>query len=480
MGETDTTATTQYYARLGLEFDPFAAGAMPDFFFVGAQRRFLVQRAVHALYFSGATVLLLGADGSGKTRTLDEIQHELKDLADISRIEATVLMNIVEIRDALVASFGLPLHTVNSNIDLLAALNQMRPADHDPQPILLAIDVAQLLAIDVLAECAALANSSGGRLRLLLAGEFDLATAWQQAEAGAAEILELAPLDRAEVADYVRTKLQAAGYREEQPLPETELDALFAQSGGNFAAINTLAPQWLARSPATSIAHRVKKLPVLHIVVIAALLAAVILLMLYRNHDDSVASVTATNTVELKNAALPNKAHEQNSIALELPKAAPAHESTAQAIEPPITKSAPNMPETTPAAVPSPNPQTVVPAKVEKAENKKSQMESTLSGDEQALLAMPAAHYVLQLMGAEAKITLDKFANGAGRGVKFYYYRTQLRGRPWFIVVAGPYSDKNAAQAALSKLPEPVRKQQPWARSIANVQADIRAHRGDR
>jgi DamX protein len=81
-------------------------------------------------------------------------------------------------------------------------------------------------------------------------------------------------------------------------------------------------------------------------------------------------------------------------------------------------------------------------------------------------------------MGAESKTTIDKFAAGAGKGLKFYCYRTKLRGKPWFVVVAGPYADKGAAQAALNKLPNAVRKQRPWPRTLANVQADIRAHAG--
>lgn len=96
------------------------------------------------------------------------------------------------------------------------------------------------------------------------------------------------------------------------------------------------------------------------------------------------------------------------------------------------------------------------------------------------MLSFPAAHYVLQLMGAESKSTIDKFAKGAGKNLKFYSYRSQLRGKPWFIVVTGPYADKRAAQAAQAELPEAVRNQQPWPRTLANVQADIRAHRTTR
>lgn len=497
------TASTDYYARLGLECDPFAGNAMPDFYFVGAQRRFLVQRAVHALYFSGATVLLLGAHGTGKTRTLDEIKKELQDLADICRIEATVLMDAAEIRGLLAAALGLPGAVAAGNAEFVHALERMRPADGDPQPVLIAIDAAQLLSIATLAECAALVAGAGGRLRLLLAGEIDLATSWQQAQAGAAEILELAPLDRNETADYVRTKLQAAGYREELSLSDAEFDQLFTQSGGNFALVNALAPQFLQLPTETSpVVRRIKALPILHIGVIAALLAVIILLALYRGGSNSQSSPDAqlskpandqAQQISAKKPASEKKSGaEQNSIALQLPE--PTRPAT-NAPNPTLPAATATVATPAETSVPTPAPVAIenktqnaekklVTEKAEKIEkvekaatiNKKEIAEK--SADESALLGFPSSNYVLQLLGAESKITVEKFANGAGKDLKLYFYRTQLRGKPWFIVVTGPYADKNAAQAAQAKLPEAVRKQQPWLRTLANVQADIRAHSG--
>lgn len=504
---------SDYFTRLGLASDPFAVDALPEFFFVGAQRRFLVQRAVHALYFSGATVLLLGSDGVGKTRTLTEIETDLKDLADICRVEATVLMDATQIRALIAASLGLPNPVAVGNAELVYALERMRPTECDPQPILIAIDAAQLLSVETLAECAALVASAGGRLRLLLAGEADLHIAWQQAQAGAAEVLELKPLDRSETEDYVRTKIQAAGYREEQFLTDAKFNKLFELSGGNFAVINALVPQLLLQdqSEPVSISRRVKALPLMHIGIVAALLAGVIVLMLYRKGDPAEANaIQLARPADIAEPLTKKEGGERNSIALQLPvtPSKPAETSTSASVEAstyaeastqPVESVANRAVEKAPVqAITSVQEKTTVqekPAVLEKtvaqekpvASKKENPVKSEITqpapsknnlrdADEQALLAMPSSNFVLQLMGAESVATVDKFAKGAGKGLKLYVYHTKLRGKPWIIVVTGPYRDKNAAQTAVEKLPDAVRKQQPWPRSLINVQADIRAH----
>jgi DamX protein len=60
-----------------------------------------------------------------------------------------------------------------------------------------------------------------------------------------------------------------------------------------------------------------------------------------------------------------------------------------------------------------------------------------------------------------------------------YAYRTDLNGRPWFIVVTGPYPSRNAATAAAEALPTQLRDQKPWPRAVKNIQADIRHSQAD-
>ncbi len=465
---------SEYFTQLGLEADPLAADAMPEFFFVGGQRRFLAQRAAQSVYFSGSIVLLLGANGAGKTRMLDEVVAELRDVADICRIDATVLMNGGDIRQQLAAGVNLPPQAAHSNTELLFALDRSRPAAGEPQPILLIIDAAQLLSIETLTECAALIQGAGGRLRLLLAGESDLATAWQQGHCGDADILQLQPLDAVDTADYLHTRLQAAGCTASIPFAPELLAELYAQSGGNIGAIHKVAPQLLTPTQIASNTPAMSRLPLLHIGIAAGLLTIVILLLIYRNGDDDPSSAAAVIKSESDHQAIPLSLPTSPStpptpvnkpaIATANPSAstiaAPAPAPAPKPVEKPIAK-----PAVEPVAQPEPTPAPkIVPDN------------GAFDSDERALLALPAQQVMLQVIGAEARASVDKFAASAGKEVKLYVYSTRLRGKPWHIALTGPYADKNTAAAAVQKLPEAIRKQQPWPRSIANIQADIRAH----
>jgi DamX protein len=487
-------APANYFESLSLAFDPFADDAMPTFFFVGGQRRYLAQRAVHLLYFSGAMVLVLGASGAGKSRLLNEIGGELSEIADVCRIEATVMTDGPQLRAQLADAIGLAADATVSPTDFLLALRNNRPGDAEPLPVVLLIDSAHLLAIDTLAETVALVQGSGGRLRLLMAGQGELATSWQQADVGAAEVLHLTDLDRQETADYLHTRLQAAGAVVPIPFDSALLDELFVQSGGNIGAIHALVPQlFTPAASAKPLSRRAKSLPLAHIGIIAALLATVIILVLYRGSGPSKTDAPAA-------AAKPAASGtDQHSVPLALPRA-----SNKPAPEPAIAQAAPEPAETAagqPIPVPAPvptspsQPKRVEPKPAEAPKSAsvvkpvaqesvakpiKEPVEPAYAGDERELLALPATQFMLQLLGAESRATIDKFKASAGRERPLLIYHTQLRGKPWFIVTTGPYPNKAAAQAAIAKMPEVLRKQQPWPRSVANVQADIRAHSGNR
>jgi DamX protein len=50
------------------------------------------------------------------------------------------------------------------------------------------------------------------------------------------------------------------------------------------------------------------------------------------------------------------------------------------------------------------------------------------------------------------------------------WFAIERNGRPWFSLVAGSYSDPASAQASISRLPAPIRENEPWIRTFASIQ----------
>ena len=99
-----------------------------------------------------------------------------------------------------------------------------------------------------------------------------------------------------------------------------------------------------------------------------------------------------------------------------------------------------------------------------------------LSSAEQALISAASSSFVAQLFGSysenSAKVFIQENKSKAGPLLR---YRTEHKGKSWFVVVSGPFESKAVAKKAVGKLPAKLRNQQPWVRSIEPIQELLNA-----
>ena len=86
----------------------------------------------------------------------------------------------------------------------------------------------------------------------------------------------------------------------------------------------------------------------------------------------------------------------------------------------------------------------------------------------------PATEYALQLLGTRSRQAAQDFMKSHSGLGDLGYFETVHEGKPWFVVTQGAYATRSQAQQGVARLPESLRKQQPWPRSMGSIQQSLR------
>lgn len=509
------TGADHYVHRLGLDDDPFASHFQTDYFYNGGMRQQLLEQLLHYCRFGEQVLLLTGSTGSGTSTVLEVLLSDLYDQMDCCRVNAEELLSPDQLLFSLAEQ--LDFSSPGSIVDLLNDLRQCVD-DEGGEPILIAVDQAHYLSVEGYELLMHLVQSEPGLVHLLFAGEYQIE---QLAKLGGfdeadLQLLELEALTESETGEFLMGLLRSVGYAGEPPLSADQLSVLYQQSAGNLLEIKRVAPGLLGLNSGQAASGF--SIPPKHMAVVGVL--ALLLLaswffpgaeqvdelsssvpisgqrvsapvVLDIDRDDpkpvsvpgdkpAVAAPVAINEPSLSTeppaskpiAPVAEVARVQSVPPVSLPasrlvveRAEPVTVEPAPAKAPAVSKSAP---ESTPESAPELT-LSAPPPIVAASEN--------IPPREQRLLKLTASHYMLQLLGSVDEQRTREFVKRYIGKFALTYFETQRNDAPWFVVVAGPYEDREVAKAAAKALPGKLQKQKPWTRSVASVQADIKANR---
>ena len=85
-----------------------------------------------------------------------------------------------------------------------------------------------------------------------------------------------------------------------------------------------------------------------------------------------------------------------------------------------------------------------------------------------------AQNWVLQIMGARDPATLVKFAIQHKLGHTSAWFKTELGGKPWYVLIHRLYTDKDIARQSIQRLPADLKASKPWVKNMAVIQKSIR------
>ncbi|MEG2891703.1 MAG: SPOR domain-containing protein [Aeromonas sp.] len=83
-------------------------------------------------------------------------------------------------------------------------------------------------------------------------------------------------------------------------------------------------------------------------------------------------------------------------------------------------------------------------------------------------------HFSVQLMGAGSLAAIEQFVLAHRLDGEIWVYRTSRHGSPWYVVLKGDHASLSQAQAAIRQLPPALQKAQPWPKSFAQVNRELK------
>lgn len=446
-----------YLDHYGLSAAPFRITPDTDVFFAGANRGLTLDAMVYAITHDEGIVKVSGEVGSGKTMMCRMLTERLPPhvvivyLANPSLSRDDILYAIAD--ELKIAAPALP-----SSAMLRILHEHLIKLVSDGRRVVVLIDEAQAMPIETLEEIRLLSNLESSRhklLQLVLFGQPELngilaRPEMHQLKERITHHFTLEPLPRSDVADYLRFRLRAAGYRGPEIFGSAAVKLITDASLGMTRRINILADKSLVAAFADN-THQIAP-----------------------RHVRGAIRDSGFGPDRHRRARLGILVSAFALVTVALGAFLPKFDEHAQTAKPmgaAIIATAPvqiPIAATTPATPPSP-----VPAAT-KHLMLGSQTSARIEATRQWLANTADDHWFIQLLTADASGP-DKIEDFVANTIRqtdenqVHVYVAEINGKKRVGVIYGDYPSSEAALAAAKRFPQSLRNLKPFTRLVKQL-----------
>ena len=480
----------KYTKNLNLAYDPFGPAAAAKRLFGGGNRQQLLDQIIEHSLYSQSIMSVTGCLGCGKTTLAKTYCQSFGGEAVCAFVPATLFMNKSQFLEKLGEQIPVHLNDQETDSAVGSIHRYASQLDLEMKALMLVVDDAHELSSDVLNLIMAIKNSPAAAIHVLMFGETQLQSMLQSALSGKADLtlieIEMSELGGEDTVEYVKFKLAEAVYDGELSISVSELGNIHNLSNGIPGTINALVSNALEEVNFSATVS--EKLPGLISLgnrywAVAATLVVLLLGALFVMDPDprldqqqSVAdrgssisipvtlestAATTLNTGTIAAAEVVTDFEQQVTTIKETSAAIDeaAIDVIDSVVDAEIIAGATATETDSPEAL---------------KEELKEEPAPDISAFEQALLEFPASSYTVKIMGSHSEASVQRFVqdelNAAQRG----YFETRFQEKPWFVVVLGNFENRADASKAIAELPASIQSLQPWIRTLADIQSDIR------
>lgn len=523
-------ALDAWEAAFGITRNPFRDRDQP--FLPLGQRDEALASLRHLALFSHKLLVLTGPSGSGKSALLRELLASQDGSMVLVVIKGGDVSDLHGLIDRVLSELGLVRRGESIEESSGRIREACAKRSGNGLKTILAIDDAETLSVDMLNWLATESGAGTDDVSVVLACRDGLWAQLRNAlpdlvEKNLLGRVPLRPYGRAETRIYLEEGLKRAGWDGTPVVTDSQVQAIFGASHGLPGLINRLAENYLVGSSAQRrvvMRWNARNWSILAMVGGSLIVAWMLVLWLYQERQDEppvldvpgMAPVAVESERVSLELVLPQSESveeggekdwfEENAAELSTPSEAeapapdpeldllfeqeplgagmaedaeglpdPARPDPAESLlADPVMEDEPEQPV----------PEVVVPEQKADADSLAQAGEAPASRQEPvpqgtSSLMRPqswmnqqdAQGWTVQLLGSQDEESANSYAAGwTVAPYKPFYFKSDYRGKPWYVVLLGVFPDKEAARKAMDGLPQRIRKQGPWLRSIKGLQ----------